>query len=132
MLNYIFWKRNTIDKKLSSSKNTAKISTISKIEDINIYWVITQEIIIFNEMMKKGKKELYINNINNNVKIINEIKAKKLFKKIVLWQLNYNLNIIDYFNITFIILINKLIIFLIIKLKSFNNIFVIFTICIKL
>ena len=53
-------------------------------------------------MIKKGKKELYINNINNNVKIINEIKAKKLFKKIVLWQLNYNLNIIDYFNITFI------------------------------
>ena len=75
-------------------------------------------------MMKKGKKELYINNINNNVKIINEIKAKKLFKKIVLWQLNYNLNIIDYFNIIFIILINKL--------KSFNNIFVTFTICIKL
>ena len=66
-------------------------------------------------MIKKGKKELYINNINNNVKIINEIKAKKLFKKIVLWQLNYNLNI-----------------FLIIKLKSFNNNFVTFTICIKL
>ena len=31
-------------------------------------------------MIKKGKKELYINNINNNVKIINEIKSKKLFK----------------------------------------------------
>ena len=82
-------------------------------------------------MIKKGKKELYINNINNNVKIINEIKAKKLFKKIVLWQLNYNLNVIDYFNITFIILINKLIIFLIIKLKFFDNIFVTFTIYIK-
>ena len=125
-------KKKYIDKKLSSATNTAKISTISKIEDINIYWVITQEIIIVNEMIKKGKKELYINNINNNVKIINENKEKKLFKKIVLWQLNYNLNIIDYFNIIFIILINKLIIFLIIKLKSFNNIFVIFTICIKL
>ncbi len=35
-------------------------------------------------MIKKGNKEPYINNINNNVKIINEIKAKKLFKKIVL------------------------------------------------
>ena len=42
------------------------------------------------------------------------------------------LNVIDYFNIIFIILINKLIIFLIIKLKSFNNIFVTFTIYIKL
>ena len=70
-----------------------KYQLFSKIEDINIYWVITQEIIIVNEMIKKGKKELYINNINNNVQIINEIKAKKLFKKIVLWQLNYNLNI---------------------------------------
>ena len=109
-----------------------KYQLFSKIEDISIYWVIIQVIVIVNEMIKKGKKELYINNINNNVKIINEIKAKKLFKKIVLWQLNYNLNIIDYFNIIFIILINKLIIFLIIKLKSFNNIFVTFTIYIKL
>ena len=29
-------------------------------------------------MIKKGKIEIYINNINNNVKIINEIKAKKI------------------------------------------------------
>ena len=28
-------------------------------------------------MIKKGKKELYINNINNNVKIINEINYNK-------------------------------------------------------
>ena len=33
-------------------------------------------------MIKKGKKELYINNINNNVKIINEIKAKNYLKKL--------------------------------------------------
>ena len=79
-----------------------KYQLFSKIEDISIYWVIIQVIVIVNEMIKKGKKELYINNINNNVKIINEIKAKKLFKKIVLWQLNYNLNVIDYFNIIFI------------------------------
>ena len=78
-------KKKYIDKKLSSATNTAKISTISKIEDINIYWVITQEIIIVNEMIKKGKKELYINNINkfliNKYLFLNFSIVNKYLKK---------------------------------------------------